>query len=322
MKKGQSKKKNMIHRGKILLKKSAGMALMILLSGASIAAAALTFTGTAVTSDGALNLTGAAASTFDTGATGNTLSLNTTNNAPITLGTGLLTFTTASGTNLGLANVSSSNVSSTNVDVATRFNFAAASSTGNVTLGGANTQILNQTTLANVSSTNLDVATRFNFAAASSSGNVTLGGANTQILNQTTLANVSSTNVDVATRFTSANVSSTRITAGTSLAIGGGTVITNITCNSTSSKFSSTATTATSTIGIAVSGLTTSTNQSYWVGIASTSAGFADLQVVSIQVSSTISSAVARADIYLRNINSATFAPAGVATTTLCYMNF
>ncbi len=110
----------MIYKGKILLKKSAGVALMILLAGASVAAAALTFTGTAMTGD--------AGTTIDVGS-GNTLSIQTTANGPVTFGSGLITFTTASGTNLGLANVSSSNVSSTAMDVTRRFTAANVSST-------------------------------------------------------------------------------------------------------------------------------------------------------------------------------------------------
>lgn len=146
----------MIHKGKILLKKSAGVALMILLAGASVAAAALTFTGTAMTGD--------AGTTIDVGS-GNTLSIQTTANGPITTGSGLLTvaglmsFTSASGTNLGLNAVSSSYVSSTNV-----------------TVGGSFQSNAGQNTIGNASTTNLDVATRFNFAAASSTGNLTVGG--------------------------------------------------------------------------------------------------------------------------------------------------
>ena len=100
----------MIHKGKILLKKSAGVALMILLAGASVAAAALTFTGTAMTGD--------AGTTIDVGS-GNTLSIQTTANGPVTFGTGLITFTSASGTNLGLNAVSSSYVSSTYISAST-----------------------------------------------------------------------------------------------------------------------------------------------------------------------------------------------------------
>jgi cytoskeletal protein CcmA (bactofilin family) len=88
-----------------ILKKISGVSLVILLSGASVAFAALTLTGTAVTSDGALTLTGSGASTLDVG-TG-LLSIQTANNGPITLGTGLFTIG-------GAVNVSSTlNVSST-----------------------------------------------------------------------------------------------------------------------------------------------------------------------------------------------------------------
>ena len=81
--------------------------------------------------------------------------------------------------------------------------FLFSSSTGVLTVGSSS--------LTNVSSTNLDIATRFNFAAASSSGNLTVGGSFQSNASQNTFGNVSSTNQDVATRFTAANVSSTNL---------------------------------------------------------------------------------------------------------------
>ncbi len=63
--------------------------LVLLLSGASVAIAALTFNATTLSSDGALTLTGAATSTWDIGA--GRLSIQTTNNGAITTGSGLLT---------------------------------------------------------------------------------------------------------------------------------------------------------------------------------------------------------------------------------------
>src|SRR5258708_7505531 len=58
--------------------------------GASVAFAAITFSGTGITGDASFNaLTGVASTTLDVGAS--TLSIQTTNNGPVTLGTGLLT---------------------------------------------------------------------------------------------------------------------------------------------------------------------------------------------------------------------------------------
>ena len=109
-----------------VLKKVSGASLVILLSGASVAFAALTLSGTSVVSDGALTLTGSGASTMDIGS--GTLSLQTTNNGAITLGTGLLTlggpFVAVSSTVNGLLSTNTLNVSSTAVV------------TGTFTLGG------------------------------------------------------------------------------------------------------------------------------------------------------------------------------------------
>jgi hypothetical protein len=72
-----------------LLKNSLSIATIVLLSGASVTIAAITFSNTSITGDSSFNaITGATSTTIDLGS-GSTLSLQTTNNGPILTGTGL-----------------------------------------------------------------------------------------------------------------------------------------------------------------------------------------------------------------------------------------
>ncbi|OGZ02338.1 MAG: hypothetical protein A2946_02480 [Candidatus Liptonbacteria bacterium RIFCSPLOWO2_01_FULL_53_13] len=110
--------------------------LTVVLSGALIAQASLTFTGTAITGD--------AASTIDVG-TG-TLSIQTTNNGAITAGTGAFTipallFTNATGTNFRATTGNFTTASSTGITFTNATGsglFAAGSSTvnGSLTING------------------------------------------------------------------------------------------------------------------------------------------------------------------------------------------
>jgi hypothetical protein len=116
MKQLKNKAKNKINRifnaDKALL-----LALMLFLSGASIAFASLTISGSGITGDSSFTgLTGATSTTIDVGS-GNTLYLQTTNNGPINTGTGSftasgtlnVTATTTLSSSLNLIDPSSSN---------------------------------------------------------------------------------------------------------------------------------------------------------------------------------------------------------------------
>ncbi|GEM_PF-2070285 len=144
-------------------------AFIAVASGISVAIAAITLGGSNITGDSSFNsIVGVASTTFDVGSS--TLSLQTTNGGPITLGPGLFTFTTASGTNVGLtgylysANASTSNVSSTNQTLG-----------GYLIVSGAST--LQGASFTNASGTNLGL-TGYNYTL----GNLGVGTTTTSNL--------------------------------------------------------------------------------------------------------------------------------------------
>lgn len=149
-----------------LLKIAFSVAIVVLLSGASVAIAAITFSNTSITGDSSFNaITGATSTTIDVGS-GSTLSIQTTNNGPITAGSGLFTIGgaltvngtfTAGGPKIALSNFATStagnvivvNASNVPTYVALAGDISSVSATGSVALAASNG---NLTTLSAISS--------------------------------------------------------------------------------------------------------------------------------------------------------------------------
>ncbi|MBI4087241.1 MAG: hypothetical protein HY434_00205 [Candidatus Liptonbacteria bacterium] len=313
-----------IEKAGVILKRSLGFILLLSISGTSVALATLTFTGTSMTTDNFVGFFGGLVGVGAT-TTGVTFYVQSQSVGTTTVqlqglaGQTARLFAVASSSGVNTFEILSGGVASSSDFRSTSSTFATLNGTLSVTgvLGiGANST---NSAIAYLQSQQAASTTLLIQATTSQTGNLfTVASGSAQRFFEI----LAPTGVASSTQFRSPSSSVDVLAVPTSITLGGGTAMTKMVCNSTSSKFSSTATTATSTVGIEVAGLSTSTNQAYWWNIASTSAGFADLELVSVQVSSTISSATPRADLYLRNLSSATFAPAGNATTTLCYTQF
>lgn len=190
-----------MHKRSVLdfIKNAAGVALVSSLVVASVAIASVTINNVGISGDSSFtNVTGTTSMVWDVGS-GNTISLNTNNNGPVTFGTGLFSFTTASGTNLGLtgylysASVSSTNVSSTNVGL-TGYLYSASVSSTNVSstnVGLTGYMYSTNASTSNVSSTRLTAGTLIDTARIVStnvsSTNATVSG-NLQVTGPVTIS--------------------------------------------------------------------------------------------------------------------------------------
>ena len=275
-----------------------------IVSGVSVAVAAITFSNTSITGDSSFNsIVGTTSTTWDIGAT-STLSIQTTNSGPVAFG--------GSGYFLGKQSVGTSTLSNL---------FVIATTTNIFTVNSTTSQI----TFTNASGTRITAATSLDTANVSS----------TRITASTSLdtANVSSTRITASTSLDTANVSSTRISASTGLnggridvtnvsstnfSIGTGVNMTGFVCSTATKVIASVATTATTSIGFTLTGVNTSSNQVYLWGQATSTPGIVDLQFVSAIPSSTENNV----DVFVRNISGAAFNPVTNITFRLCFIQF
>ena len=119
----------------------------------------------------------------------------------------------------------------------------------------------------------------------------------------------------------SGDLTVTGITNSSGTSIGGGTNATLMRCTTTSKSLPAIDSGATTTVSFSLTGVSTSSNQVYWFGHNTSSAGFATLAVGGFIPSSTANGM----DVTLFNPSSTlntTFAAKGTSTFSLCYLQF
>lgn len=284
-----------IERVGVVLKRSLGLILLLSISGTSVALATLTFGPTSVTMD---SFVGFLSGVVGIGATSTSATLYVQAQSAAT--TTLLVQGFAGQTARLFAVASSSGVNNFEI-----LNTGLASSTNFIAV--------------NASTTNLDISGYLTVSATSTLGTSTVTGLTYGTASGTSLSASSYLNTPtlVATNASTTNVSSTRVTVATTFAVGGGTPITNMACASRSYNLGSITAWATSSVPFTLTGISTSSNQTFQFGFATSSAGFDALQFLGVIASSTNNAANA----YVRN-NASTTLSSATTTYSLCFTQF
>lgn len=286
-----------IEKAGVILKRSLGFILLLSISGTSVALATFTFTGTTVTLD---SFMGILSGVVGIGATSTSAMLY----------------------------VQAQNVATTTLQLQglagqTARLFAVASSSGvnNFEILASGVASSTDFIAVNASATNINASGYLVVSATSTLGTTTVTGFTYGTASGTSLSASSYLNTPtlVASNVSSTNVSSTNVTfsglsvlSGTST-FGGGSQIAKIFCGHTYATLTALAANATGTIGISLTGISTSVAQSFQMGSNATSGYAYNIQLMNVVPSSTANTA----DLVLRNIGSAAL-PTEKALFTVC----